>query len=63
LWTRPKIAKMLEAIDRSGHIFTHRWGDAPIHTLLVQAYVPKRKVFHFTNFAYQHANYKWPIGK
>ncbi len=54
LWRRPKIRDMLEAIDMSGKIYTRRWGDAPIQTLLLKAYQPQNERHEFKNFTYKH---------
>jgi hypothetical protein len=35
-WQRPDVRELLEEIDQNGSIYYFRWGDAPIHTLIVQ---------------------------
>ena len=35
-WKRQDVQDAIDAIDRNGSIYYFRWGDAPLHTLLVQ---------------------------
>eukprot|EP00906_Rhabdomonas_costata_P025831 RCo036893 len=41
-------------VDRTGRIFTHRWGDAPIKTVGVSLAVPASKVHRFSDIGYIH---------
>ena len=63
LWISPPFKGALEAIDKAGGIYTRRWGDAPIQTLLVKAYVPEAQRHCFTGFKYSHGRHTWPVGK
>jgi len=63
LWMQEPMKSMLEAIDQHGGIYTQRWGDAPIQSLLVRAYVPQELRHCFTGFKYQHGRHSWPIGR
>lgn len=63
LWSQPKIASLLEAIDKSGGIYKYRWGDHCIQTYICKAYVPQRHVKLFREFAYKHGRGTWPAGK
>lgn len=60
LWLREPIATVLKAIDQHGGIYTGRWGDAPIQTMLVQGYVLPSCRHQFTGFGYKHGRHKWP---
>jgi hypothetical protein len=35
-WKRDDVKATIDAIDKNGSIYYFRWGDAPLHTLLVQ---------------------------
>ena len=35
-WQRPDVQKLIKEIDENGSIYYFRWGDAPLHTLIVQ---------------------------
>ena len=63
LWLWEPIKSVLEAIDKAGGIYTQRWGDAPIHTLLVRTFVGPEFRHHFTGFKYKHGNHTWPAGR
>ncbi|KAI9821415.1 MAG: hypothetical protein M1826_000696 [Phylliscum demangeonii] len=41
-------------LDRGGGFFYERFGDAPIHTLSVAMFVPKRQLWFFRDIGYQH---------
>jgi len=63
LWLTSPCKEALEAIEKHGGIYTKRWGDAPIHTLLVRVYTEMAQRHRFTSFDYQHGSYRWQIGK
>jgi alpha 1,2-mannosyltransferase len=63
LWLTSPCKEALEAIEKNGGIYTKRWGDAPIHTLLVRVYTDIAQRHRFTSFDYQHGSYRWRIGK
>ena len=35
-WQRPDVQALIKEIDEDGSIYYFRWGDAPLHTLIVQ---------------------------
>ncbi|KAK6082208.1 glycolipid 2-alpha-mannosyltransferase [Seiridium cupressi] len=41
-------------LDRSGGFFYERYGDAPVHTLSVSMFLPKRRVWFFRDIGYAH---------
>ncbi|KAH6644914.1 glycolipid 2-alpha-mannosyltransferase-domain-containing protein [Truncatella angustata] len=41
-------------LDRSGSFFYERYGDAPVHTLSVGMFLPKRRVWFFRDIGYSH---------
>ncbi|KAK8116511.1 uncharacterized protein PG998_004792 [Apiospora kogelbergensis] len=44
-----------EHLDRSGGFYYERFGDAPVHTLSVNLFLPKRRVWYFRDIGYTHA--------
>jgi len=63
LWLNPPISDVLAAIDESGGIYTKRWGDAPIQTLLLNTYLTGKEIGRFVDFDYQHGGYAWLADK
>lgn len=56
--------KYFDWLDRSGGFYYERWGDAPVHTLSVAMFLPKRQVWFFGDVGYQHGiNSVCPRGK
>lgn len=54
-WMRsPEYRAAFKAVDDAGGIYDHRWGDAPIRTLLVLALLPLDEVHHFRINGYRH---------
>jgi len=43
-WLQPEVKRLLDAIDASGGIFRHRWGDAPIQTIALRLLADARRV-------------------
>ena len=41
-------------LDQAGGFFYERFGDAPIHTLSVAMFLPKKEVWFFRDIGYQH---------
>jgi hypothetical protein len=41
-------------LDHSGGFFYERYGDAPVHTLSVSMFLPKRRVWFFRDIGYSH---------
>lgn len=60
-WRRPDVQKLLHFIDRSGGIYTHRWGDALIHAAVVQMFLLDKQVHKFSDWTYEHSTL-WPDG-
>ncbi|KAI9674826.1 MAG: hypothetical protein M1817_001730 [Caeruleum heppii] len=46
--------KYFDWLDRGGGFYYERFGDAPIHTLSVAMFVPKREIWFFRDVGYQH---------
>ncbi|CAE8659547.1 unnamed protein product, partial [Polarella glacialis] len=45
-WFQQEVQAFLEAVDRSGGIFAHRWGDAPIQSAVLRTFANPKKVLH-----------------
>ena len=54
LWTSPIWRAYMAFIDKSGGIYTQRWGDAPLHTLGVSMLIGLDKLHRFADVAYTH---------
>ena len=57
MWMSRGYADYIEFIDRTGGIYYYRWGDAPIKTIAVTMFLPKGRVFLFTNIGYKHQRF------
>jgi ACT domain-containing protein len=42
LWNSKEIKNVVNEIDKLGYIFYYRWGDAPLHTLIMTLYDNKK---------------------
>ncbi|KAK7993253.1 hypothetical protein PG989_006634 [Apiospora arundinis] len=51
----PEHQAYFEHLDRSGGFYYERFGDAPVHTLSVNMFLPKRQVWYFRDIGYTHA--------
>lgn len=49
--------QLFEHLDRSGGFFYERWGDAPVHTLAVAAFLAPDQVHWFDDIGYHHLPY------
>ncbi|TVY14032.1 Alpha-1,2 mannosyltransferase KTR1, partial [Lachnellula arida] len=48
-------------LDKAGGFYYERFGDAPVHTLSVTMFLPKREIWFFRDIGYQHdINYHCP---
>jgi len=54
--------KYFEKVDRSGHFYYSRWGDAPVHTVGIAMIFPEEKVVQLRDFGYQHHPELWEPG-
>ena len=53
-WKRPDVQSFLKHIDRIGGGYKYRWGDLMQQTSAVQIFMPKNKVYKFTDWTYEH---------
>ncbi|CAH1777906.1 unnamed protein product [Owenia fusiformis] len=53
-WRSSQVRDIIEYIDQSGGIYLARWGDAPIHTMIVSIFIPRAQIRVFTDIAYSH---------
>jgi len=60
LWNSPAYRKYVEYIDRQGGIYYHRWGDAPIKSIAVAMFVPRKKTYDFKDIGYIHQFFRRP---
>ena len=58
-WMRsPEYRAAFRAVDAAGGIYDHRWGDAPIRTLIALALLPWEQIHHFRIIGYSHYNFE-----
>ncbi|XP_013387244.1 O-glycoside alpha-1,2-mannosyltransferase omh1 [Lingula anatina] len=55
-WRSKNVSEFLNALDRSGGFYYHRWGDAVVKTLVVSIFAPIGSVYQFTEVPYVHKN-------
>lgn len=53
-WRSPQHAAYFDWLDKAGGFYYERFGDAPVHTLSVAMFLPKREVWYFRDIGYQH---------
>lgn len=51
-----KVQDFLHEIDRSGGIYYFRWGDAPIHTVILQLFADICVVMPLCDISYYHSS-------
>jgi len=56
-WRSKEVMNYFNYIDKSGGIYKYRWGDAPLHFLMVSMFMPEKQVHKFTDIAYRHQEY------
>ena len=56
-WLSEQYQEYIEHLDQLGGIYYHRWGDAPIKTIAISMFMPKRKLRNFRNISYGHKSY------
>lgn len=54
IWKHPLWRNFINAIDESGKVYTHRWGDAPIHTIIMLLLLAPEQIHVFTDLPYRH---------
>ncbi|KAL6752116.1 nucleotide-diphospho-sugar transferase [Haematococcus lacustris] len=52
-WLSQEVQRYLEVLDRSRGVYLFRWGDAPVHTLVVKTFLRRDQVHRF-GFEYAH---------
>lgn len=55
LWKDPSWRAYMAYIDKTAGIYTHRWGDAPLHTIGVSMLLSRKQIHAFTDIAYRHS--------
>ena len=58
IWRDKNYKEYIDHIDRLGGIYIHRWGDAPIKSIAISLFVPKKKLHKFTNIPYKHQEFE-----
>ena len=47
---QPEVQAFIQLVDRTGGIYTHRWGDLLFHTAAVQIFLNESQVHKFTDW-------------
>lgn len=53
-WRGEENEAYFDYLDKAGGFYYERFGDAPVHTLSVAMFVPKREIWFFRDIGYQH---------
>ena len=56
-WLSQQYQGYIEYIDQLGGIYYSRWGDAPIKSIGVSMFMPKRKIHSFSFISYRHSGF------
>ena len=54
LWYSKEYQNYIDMVDKTGGMYYHRWGDAPIKSIAVSMFVPEDKTHCFLDFGYKH---------
>lgn len=56
-FTRPDVKYFLEAVNHTGYILSHRWGDSTIQAYAVRLFMLSAELLQVPNFAYVHGSH------
>ena len=54
---RPEVVDFLRAVNESGRILSHRWGDSTIQAYAVRLFMEPRALFRLPNVTYVHGSH------
>uniref|UniRef100_A0A7S0NZV5 Nucleotide-diphospho-sugar transferase domain-containing protein n=1 Tax=Calcidiscus leptoporus TaxID=127549 RepID=A0A7S0NZV5_9EUKA len=54
-WLQPQVQRFLLDVDKTSHIYWHRWGDAPLQTSALHMFAPASKIV-FIEIDYSHGS-------
>ena len=57
-WLSKDVQHLMNHFDRVGGWYKHRWGDLNFQSAAVQIFLPKEKLYKFTDWTYEHATFK-----
>jgi hypothetical protein len=57
-WKSQKVQAFIHYFDRIGGWYKYRWNDLIFQSAAVQIFMPKEKVYKFTDWTYEHATVK-----
>ncbi len=57
-WKTQEVQSFIHYFDRIGVWYKYRWGDALFQSAAIQIFMPKHKVFKFTDWTYEHATFE-----
>jgi len=56
-FNRPDVRHYLEAVNASGHILSHRWGDSTIQAYAVRTFMNPKQILVVPDFIYIHGSH------
>ena len=56
-FNRPDVRHYLEAVNASGHIMSHRWGDSTIQAYAVRMFMNPTEIKQVPDFKYRHGSH------
>ncbi len=56
-FNRPDVRHYLEAVNSSGYILSHRWGDSTIQAYAVRLFMDPAQIIQVPNFTYVHGSH------
>ena len=57
-WNQPQVQAFIRHFDRVGGWYKYRWNDLIFQSAAVQVFLPKSKVYKFTDWTYEHGTVK-----
>ena len=54
-WRSGPVQRLLSHIDKSGYIYTRRYGDLLLQSVCIQIHLPRTRVHLFREFTYEHS--------
>ena len=55
-WRQKHIQQFIDDVDKSGNIYRHRWGDAPIHYVALSLFADSCSVLPLCHVSYKHGS-------
>lgn len=56
-WQKPEVKKFLQYIDKSGYMYTKKWGDLMVQSIAIQIFMDRNKIYQFNDWTYEHSTF------